>query len=83
MTAPLDDQFRLADQVHQYDRNPGRGESTLHALAFPPATAVAAVTSSEAKAIATGDTRHLNVAPDPLAHRDAIRDQNDSASRLH
>ena len=35
------------DQVHQFDRNPGRGESLLHALAVPPATAVSAETRAD------------------------------------
>jgi hypothetical protein len=72
----------LTAQVHQFDRNPGRGESILHALFDPPETAVEAEVASEALAIASGVTESINAAPDPLAQRDAIRDANDSASIL-
>lgn len=79
----ITDQPKYTAQVHQFDRNPGRGESILHALADPPPTAVEAEETVEAAHIATGDTRGLNPTQSLLAHRDAIRDAADTASRFH
>lgn len=77
------DQPKYTAQVHQFDRNPGRGESLLHALADPSPTAVSSEAAVTARQVATGVAHPRNAAPDPYAHRDAVRNANDAASRLH
>ncbi len=76
----ITDRPKYTAQVHQFDRNPGRGESILHAIADPPPTAVEAEQAIEEKFRQTADTRGINPAPSAVAHRDAIRDANDTAS---
>lgn len=73
----------LTYQVHQYDRNPGRGESLLAAIAQPSTAAVTAENHSLARARATGVTTPHNPRPDVPAHRDRYRDEQDTASIVH
>lgn len=76
----LYDRPNLTAQIRQFDRNPGRGETILTAVANPSAAALESENNSLARARATGVTHPFNVAPPAYAHRDAIRNQSDSNS---
>lgn len=83
----------LTAQTHQFDRNPGHGESVLSALAHPSSAAVAGEAWSLAKAQdptvldnhgnrVRGYVAKPNPAPVLPRNRDAFRDGNDSASTV-
>ena len=74
------DRPKLTHQVRQFDRNPGRGESILPTVASPSPAAVTAENHSLARARATGVTHEYHVAPERFAHRDEVRNVNDSNS---
>lgn len=76
----LYDRPKLTHQVRQYDRNPGRGETILTAVASPSPTALAAENESLQRAIDTGADHPFNAGPPAYAHRDAYRNEMDSAS---
>lgn len=76
----LYDRPGLTWQIRQFDRNPGRGETILTAVADPSAAAVTAEDASIAAAQATGVTHPMNPRPDVYANRDYYRDEQDSAS---
>lgn len=84
----------LTAQVHQFDRNPGHGESVLTALADPSSAAVAGEAWSLAKTRdpivldehgdrVRGYVSTPNPAPLLPQNRDAFRDANDSASTVN
>lgn len=75
-----DDLSGLTAMVHQFDRNPGRGESIVTALAQPDTALVAAEALSLARARASSVNVATNPRPVIYAHRDSYRDQNDAAS---
>jgi hypothetical protein len=71
---------KLTQQIRQFDRNPGQGETILTAVASPSAAALEAENNSLERAIATGVTHPYNAAPPAYANRDEYRNQQDSAS---
>lgn len=75
-----DDLSGLTAMVHQYDRNPGKGESLVTAIAQPDTALVAAEALSLARTRAVSVNVATNPRPVIYAHRDAYRDQNDAAS---
>ena len=70
----------MGHQIRQFDRNPGRGESILTAVATPSDTALQAEQDSITRAIATGVDAPRNPRPEVYAHRDYYREQMDSTS---
>lgn len=74
------DRPKLTHQIRQFDRNPGRGETILSAVAQPSPAAVTAENNSLQRARNTGVTHPMNPRPDVFAHRDYIRNENDSHS---
>lgn len=74
------DRPKLTHQVRQFDRNPGRGETILTAVATPSAKAVQAENDSLQRARETGVETPSNPRPDVFAHRDYYRNANDSTS---
>jgi hypothetical protein len=76
----LYDRPNLTHQVRQFDRNPGRGETILTAVANPSEAALEAENNSLDRARATGVDEPFNAAPPAYAHRDAIRNESDSHS---
>ena len=75
-----DDLSGMTAQVHQFDRNPGRGESITSAIADPDTAMVAAEALSLANARASSVDVATNPRPVIYAHRDAYRDMMDAAS---
>jgi hypothetical protein len=75
-----DDLSGMTAMVHQYDRNPGKGESIVTAIAQPDTAWVAAEALSLARTRATSVNVATNPRPVIYAHRDRYRDQNDAAS---
>lgn len=67
-------------QVRQFDRNPGRGESILTAVATPSDTALQAENDSLTAARATGVTTPRNPRPDMYAARDYYKEQQEATS---
>ena len=76
----LYDRPKLTHQVRQFDRNPGRGETILTAVAAPSPAALTAEEESLQRARDTGAVHPFNAAPEAFAHRDKVRDTADSAS---
>lgn len=74
------DRPKLTHQVRQYDRNPGRGETILTAVATPSAKALQAENDSLQRARETGVDEPSNPRPNAFAHRDYYRNENDSTS---
>lgn len=74
------DRPKLTWQTRQFDRNPGRGETILTAVADPSAEALTAENNSLARARATGVAHSMNPRPNVYAHRDYYRNTQDSAS---
>lgn len=76
----LYDRPKLTHQVRQFDRNPGRGETILTAVADPSEAALTAENNSLARARDTGVDEPMNPRPEVFAHRDYYRNDQDSAS---
>lgn len=76
----LYDRPKLTHQVRQFDRNPGRGETILTAVAQPSAAAVTAENESLQRSRDTGVDVPSNPRPEVFAHRDYYRNEQDSAS---
>ena len=74
------DRPKLTSQIRQFDRNPGRGETILTAVANPSPKALQAENDSLARARATGVDEPSNPRPNVFAHRDYYRDAQDSTS---
>ena len=70
----------MTHQVRQFDRNPGRGETILTAVATPSETALEAENDSKARAIATGVDEPSNPRPNVYAHRDYYKEQLEATS---
>lgn len=73
------DRPKLTHQIRQFDRNPGRGETILTAVASPSPKALQAENDSLARSNAVSDVPR-NPRPEVYAHRDYYRDENDSRS---
>jgi hypothetical protein len=69
----------LTWQIRQFDRNPGRGETLLTAVADPSADALAAEAASQVRTDAVGSTLP-NPRPEVYANRDYYRNMLDSES---
>lgn len=76
----LYDRPKLTHQIRQFDRNPGRGETILTAVADPSDKALEAENDSLQRARDTGVDTPSNPRPVVFAHRDYYRDTQDSAS---
>lgn len=74
------DRPRLTHQIRQFDRNPGKGETILSAVASPSPAAVTAENNSLQRARETGVDSPRNPRPEVLAHRDYYRNEFDSIS---
>ncbi|ACH62117.1 hypothetical protein MYRNA_116 [Mycobacterium phage Myrna] len=74
------DRPKLTHQIRQFDRNPGKGESILSAVAQPSAAAVVAENNSLQRARETGVDEPRNPRPEVYAHRDYYRNEFDSIS---
>lgn len=74
------DRPKLTHQVRQFDRNPGRGETILTAVATPSPKALQAENDSLQRARNTGHYPPSNPRPDVYAHRDYYRNEQDSHS---
>lgn len=70
----------MTHQIRQFDRNPGRGESVLTAVANPSDTALEAENDSLDRAIATGVDAPANPRPEVYAHRDYYKEQLEATS---
>jgi hypothetical protein len=70
----------MTHQVRQFDRNPGRGETILTAVASPSDSAVQAEADSLTRARATGVDAPRNPRPDVYAHRDYYKEQLEATS---
>lgn len=70
----------MTQQIRQFDRNPGRGETILTAVAEPSEQALQAENDSLARAIATGVDEPRNPRPDVYAHRDYYKEQLEATS---
>ena len=70
----------MTQQIRQFDRNPGRGETILTAVATPSDNAVQAENDSLARARATGINPPRNPRPDVYAHRDYYKEQQEATS---
>jgi hypothetical protein len=70
----------MTQQIRQFDRNPGRGETILTAVAEPSDTALQAENDSLALAIASGVDAPRNPRPDVYAHRDYYKEQLEATS---
>lgn len=70
----------MTHQVRQFDRNPGRGETILTAVATPSDTAIEAEEDSLARARATGVDEPSNPRPEVYAHRDYYKEQQEATS---
>lgn len=70
----------MTHQVRQFDRNPGRGETILTAVATPADLAVEAEEDSLERARATGVSAPRNPRPDVYAHRDYYKQQQEATS---
>lgn len=76
----LYDRPKLTHQIRQFDRNPGRGETILTAVANPSPKALEAENESLDRARATGVDVASNPRPEVFAHRDYYRNEQDSRS---
>lgn len=70
----------MTHQVRQFDRNPGRGETILTAVATPSDTAVEAEEDSLDRARATGIDEPANPRPEVYAHRDYYKEMMEATS---
>ena len=70
----------MTHQVRQFDRNPGRGETILTAVAQPSDLAVHAEEDSLQRARETGVDEPRNPRPDVYAHRDYYKEQQEATS---
>jgi hypothetical protein len=70
----------MTHQVRQFDRNPGRGETILTAVASPSDHAVQSENDSLTRARATGVAVPRNPRPNVYAHRDYYKEQQEATS---
>lgn len=74
------DRPKLTWMVRQFDRNPGRGETILTAVAEPSPEALTAENASLARARATGVDTPGNPRPNQPFHRDHYKDMLEATS---
>ncbi len=67
-------------QIRQFDRNPGRGETILTAVADPSEKALEAELDSLERARETGVDAPRNPRPEVYAHRDYYKEQLEATS---
>lgn len=70
----------MTHQVRQFDRNPGRGETILTAVATPSDQALQAENDSLTRARATGVHTPRNPRPNVYAARDYYKEQMEATS---
>jgi len=70
----------MTHQIRQFDRNPGRGETILTAVATPSDLALQAEEDSLDRARDTGVDEPRNPRPDVYAHRDYYKEQQEATS---
>jgi len=70
----------MTHQIRQFDRNPGRGETILTAVAQPSELALQAENDSLQRARDTGVDEPRNPRPEVYAHRDYYKEQQEATS---